>query len=103
MASFSAQRLWRILSESKVGKKGYYIVINSEGEILFHPDLETWLTEPHKIAEIGIKGFDPKADETKGIKFYTLSDNRAYLANSTLTYLSLSRLTIPPGQPRSLS
>lgn len=81
VASFSAQRLWRILSESKVGKKGYYIVINSEGEILFHPDLETWLTEPHKIAEIGIKGFDPKADGTKGIKFYTLSDNQAYLAN----------------------
>lgn len=81
VASFSAQRLWRILSESKVGKKGYYIVINSEGEILFHPDLETWLTEPHKIAEIGIKGFDPKADETKGIKFYTLSDDQAYLAN----------------------
>ncbi|WP_458450565.1 sensor domain-containing diguanylate cyclase [Fibrobacter sp.] len=81
VASFSAQRLWRILSESKVGKKGYYIVINSEGEILFHPDLETWLTEPHKIAEIGIKGFDPKADETKGIKFYMLSDDQAYLAN----------------------
>lgn len=81
VASFSAQRLWRILSESKVGKKGYYIVINSEGEILFHPDLETWLTEPHKIAEIGIKGFDPKADETKGIKFYMLSDNQPYLAN----------------------
>jgi diguanylate cyclase (GGDEF)-like protein len=81
VASFSTQRLWKLLSESKVGKNGYYIAINSEGEILFHPDLENWLTEPHKIAETGIKGFDPKTDETKGIKFYTLSDKQTYLAN----------------------
>ena len=81
VASFSAQRLWKVLSESKVGKNGYYIAINSEGEILFHPDLETWLTESHKIAETGITGLDPKTDEIDGIKFYTLSDNQAYLAN----------------------
>lgn len=81
VASFSAQRLWKILSESTVGKKGYYIVINSEGEIIFHPDLETWLTGHHKISELGLKNFDPKADETDGINFYTLSDNQTYLAN----------------------
>ena len=81
VASFSAQRLWKILSESKVGKKGYYIAINSEGEILFHPDLETWLTGHHKISELGIKDFDPKNDEIKKIRFYTLSDNETYLVN----------------------
>ena len=81
VASFSAQRLWKILSESKVGKKGYYIAINSEGEILFHPDLEKWLTGHHKISELGIKDFDPKNDEIKKIRFYTLSDNETYLVN----------------------
>lgn len=81
VASFSAQRLWKILSESKVGKKGYYVAINSEGEILFHPDLETWLTGHHKISELGIKDFDPKNDEVKSIRFYTLSDNETYLVN----------------------
>ena len=81
VASFSAQRLWKILSGSKVGKKGYYIAINSEGEILFHPDLEKWLTGHHKISELGIKDFDPKNDEIKKIRFYTLSDNETYLVN----------------------
>jgi len=81
IASFSAQRLWKILSESKVGKKGYYVVITSDGEILYHPDLETWLTGHHKIAELGIKDFNPKSDETSGIKFYTLNDNQTYLAS----------------------
>ena len=81
IASFSAQRLWRILSESKVGKKGYYVVITSDGEILYHPDLETWLTGHHKISELGIKDFNPKSDETSEIKFYTLNDNQTYLAS----------------------
>lgn len=81
IASFSAQRLWKILSESKVGKKGYYVVITSDGEILFHPDLETWLTGHHKISELGIKDFNPKSDETSGTKFYTLNDNQTYLAS----------------------
>ena len=81
IASFSAQRLWKILSGSKVGKKGYYVAINSDGEIIFHPDLETWLTGHHKISELGIKNFNPKNDETKNIKFYTLSNGETYLAN----------------------
>ena len=81
VASFSAQRLWKILSEGKVGKKGYYIAINSEGEIIYHPDLETWLTGHHKISELGIKNFNPKSEGTTGITFFTLSDNQTYLTN----------------------
>ena len=81
VASFSGQRLWKILSESKIGKKGFFIAINSEGEIVYHPDLETWMTGHHKISELGIKDFKPKDYETKGITFYTLNDGQEYLTN----------------------
>ena len=81
VASFSAQRLWKILSESKVGKKGFYIAINSDGEIIYHPNLEVWLNGHHKISELGIKNFDTKAEGSKEILFYTLSDKQTYLAN----------------------
>ena len=83
IASFSVQRLWKILSEAKVGKKGFFVAINSEKEILFHPDLEIWLSGHHKITELGIKDFNPKEYETNGIAFYTLSDGLEYLTNYT--------------------
>ena len=81
VASFSGQRLWKILSESKIGKKGYFIAINSEGEIVYHPDLETWMTGHHKIAELGMKDINPKEYEITGITFYTLGDGESYLVN----------------------
>ena len=31
------------------------VAINGQGEILYHPDLETWLNGHHKISELGIK------------------------------------------------
>lgn len=83
IASFSGQRLWKILSESKVGKKGFFVAINSEGEILFHPDLETWLDGHHKISELGLKDIKPKEFETTSVTFVTLNDNESYLMSYT--------------------
>jgi len=83
VASFSAQRLWKILSETKVGKGGFFVAINSEGVIIFHPDLEKWLSGHHKISELGIKDIKPKDYETKAITFYTLEDGNTYLTNYT--------------------
>ena len=83
IASFSGQRLWKILSEAKVGKKGFFVAINSDNEIIFHPNLEIWLSGHHKLSELGINGFNPKDYETKGITFYTLKDGLEYLVNYT--------------------
>jgi diguanylate cyclase (GGDEF)-like protein len=83
VASFSGQRLWKILAESKVGKKGYFIAINAEGEIIFHPDLETWLNGHHKIGELGFKDINPREFETNSITFLTLNDDEEYLVNYT--------------------
>lgn len=83
IASFSGQRLWKILSESKVGKKGFFVAVNSDSEILFHPNLEIWLSGRHKISELGIKDFSSKDYETTGITFCTLNDDIDYLVNYT--------------------
>ena len=97
VASFSAQRLWKILSDSKVGKKGYYVAINSEGEIIFHPDLEKWLADHHKISELGIRNFSPKNEEIKKVKFYTLSDGQEYLASYVYdTIYDIGLLSLQP-------
>lgn len=97
VASFSALRLWKILSDSKVGQKGYYIAINSEGEIIYHPDLEKWLADHHKIAELGIRNFDTKKEKNKKIKFYTLADGQDYLINYVYdTIYDIGLLSLQP-------
>ena len=80
VASFSAQRLWKLLAENKVGKKGYFVAINGQGEILYHPDLETWLDGHHKISELGIEAFDPKTFEISTATFLRLKDGESYLS-----------------------
>ena len=80
VASFSCQRLWKLLAENKVGRNGYFVAINGQGEILYHPDLETWLNGHHKISELGIKEFDPKTYEISTATFLKLSDGKSYLS-----------------------
>lgn len=83
VAKFSFRRLWKIFSESKVGKNGFLVAVNAAGEILYHPDLKQWLNGIHKVSEIGLKNFDIKASDKKHSTFVTLNDNNTYLINYT--------------------
>ncbi len=82
IASFSMRsRLWKYFSDHKVGNKGFIVAISGSGEILYHPDLKTWLNGPHKISELGLEDFDPKSFETTGPYFQQLHDKNIYLLN----------------------
>ena len=81
VGNFSSKRLWKIFSEHHIGKNGFLVAINANGEILYHPDLKKWLNGIHKISEIGINDINPKNYEIKTATFITLNDGNTYLAN----------------------
>ena len=81
LAEFSLRRLWTNFPNYKVGKNGFLVAINGQGEILYHPDLKRWLTDSHKISELGLKDIDPRNYDVKKAQFQKLSDNEKYLVN----------------------
>lgn len=83
VASFSLRRLWKNFADYKIGKKGFLVAINTQGEILYHPDLKRWITGTHKIAELGLNDLDPRNYEVKKPQFVKLSDGVSYLVNYT--------------------
>ena len=81
IASFSLRRLWTNFPNYKIGKNGFLVAINGQGEILYHPDLKRWLTDTHKINELGFTEIDPRNYDVKKAQFQKLYDNEQYLVN----------------------
>lgn len=81
IASFSLRRLWTNFPNYKIGKSGFLVVINAQGEVLYHPDLKRWLTDVHKVSELGIEKIDPRNYTIKKPLYVQLSDGGVYLAN----------------------
>ena len=81
LAQFSLRRLWTNFPNYKVGKNGFLVAINGQGEILYHPDLKRWLTDTHKITELGFEEIDPRNFDVKNVQFQKLNDNEQYLIN----------------------
>ncbi|MBO7511423.1 MAG: diguanylate cyclase [Fibrobacter sp.] len=81
LASFSLRRLWTNFPNYKIGKNGFLVAINGQGEILYHPDLKRWLTDTHKITELGFADIDPRNYVIKKAHFQELSDKKQYLVN----------------------
>jgi diguanylate cyclase (GGDEF)-like protein len=81
LAEFSLRRLWTNFPNYKIGKNGFLVAMNGQGEILFHPDLKRWLTDTHKINELGFTEIDPRNYDVKKAQFQKLYDNEQYLVN----------------------
>ena len=81
IASFSLRRLWTSFPNYKIGKNGFLVAINSQGEILYHPDLKRWLTDTHKISELGLVDIVPRNYDVKKAQFHKLFDGNFYLTN----------------------
>ena len=80
-ATFSLRRLWASFPYHKIGKNGFLVAVNGQGEILYHPDLKRWLTDSHKISELGLNDVDPRNYSVTGVQFLKLNDNLSYLVN----------------------
>ena len=81
LAEFSLRRLWTNFPNYKIGKNGFLVAINGQGEILYHPDLKRWLTDTHKITELGFSDIDPRNLDIKNVQFQELNDKEQYLVN----------------------
>ena len=81
VASFSLRRLWANFPNYKVGRSGFLVATNSQGEILYHPDLKKWLTDIHSISELGIGKFNPRTYKITKPQFAKLYDGEEYLVN----------------------
>ena len=81
LAAFSLRRLWTNFPNYKIGKNGFLVAMNGQGEILFHPDLKRWLTDSHKISELGLNDIDPRNYDVKKAQFQKLYDGEKYLVN----------------------
>jgi len=83
VSNFSIRRLWKYFSEYKVGQNGILIACNGQGEILYHPDMRTWLDGVHKISELGLGDMNIKQDSDNSIRFVKLDNRKSYLINRT--------------------
>lgn len=81
VGNYSSKRLWKILTEHKIGQNGFIVAISAQNEIIFHPDLKTWLNGVHKVQELGIPDINPRTYEIEKATFLTLSDGERYLVN----------------------
>lgn len=81
ISNFSLRRLWTIFPNYKIGKNGFLVAINNQGEILYHPNLKRWLSDIHKISELGLTDVDPKNFQVRKPRFQTLEDGNKYLIN----------------------
>ncbi len=81
IASFSLRRLWANFPNYKIGRNGFMMAINTQGEILYHPDLKRWLTDTHKVSELGLPEIDPRSFKITEAHFEKLNDGESYLVN----------------------
>ena len=86
IASFSLRRLWTIFPNYRIGKNGFLVAINGQGEILYHPDLKKWMTDTHVTTELGFRKVDLRTLKIDKAKFVTLEDGESYLINYRYDY-----------------
>ncbi|MCF0216196.1 MAG: diguanylate cyclase [Fibrobacteraceae bacterium] len=79
VASFSSQRLWDIFTSTQEEKKGFIVAIDGDENIIYHPDLRTWLTSPHKIGELINQEIDPRNFKISNPSPTEWSDGNRYL------------------------
>lgn len=80
VATFSFKRIAKHL-QNKIGRNGFVVAINSQGEILYHPDAKKWLNGHHFISEMGLDKINPKTFDIQKAEYHTLNDGITYLTN----------------------
>lgn len=80
IAVFSASRIWKRLESTNPNQHEIMVAVNGNGEILYHPDLNTWVATPHKISELGLDVPNIKTFSVNKPEFIT-SNGKQYLIN----------------------
>lgn len=79
-AEFSFRRFFGLLKEYKIGEKGYVLVVDEKGQILYHPQPKI-LHDRYDLAKLGIKDAQPALWKIAAPTEYVLDDGNRYMAN----------------------
>lgn len=79
--SFSFRRLWELFENNKIGKQGFFVVVDESNVIVYHPDIRQWANGQKTAADLGLSNFDAKTFKPDEDGYYTLSDGMKYLVN----------------------
>lgn len=99
VADYSFKRIWPKLADYRVGEKGYAVLIDAQGTLLFHPDVAHWLATPTSVAKLGLAGFDPVRYKSSRDQYVRFADGEEYLVS--YLYEPEFRLGVLVVQPRS--
>lgn len=81
VAVFSASRIWKKLESTNPSQREIMVAVNGNGEILYHPDLNTWVATPHKIGELGLNIQNIKTYSISKPEFITSYRKKQFLVN----------------------
>jgi len=98
-ADFSFKRIWARLTDFRIGEKGFVVLVDGKGTVLFHPDVRKWLLKPVPSTMLGIPGFDPLHYVGSESSYVRLDDGLEYLVS--YQYNSDYRFGVLALQPRT--
>ena len=79
-AEFSFRRFFELLKEYKIGEKGYVLIVDDKGQILYHPQPKI-LHDRYTLEKLGIKGVQPALWKIAAPTEFVLEDGGHYMAN----------------------
>ncbi|HSQ40793.1 MAG TPA: diguanylate cyclase [Fibrobacteraceae bacterium] len=71
IADYSFRRLGIFLSNCHIGEKGFLVLLDEHGTLLFHPDAQ-WTKVPVSQTKLGIPAFHPSSFQTNNPVYWTL-------------------------------
>jgi diguanylate cyclase (GGDEF)-like protein len=80
VADFSFRRLSSFLNDYRIGSKGFVVLVDGGGAILFHRE-PRWTKESVPVSQLGFRDFNAKQFKVKDPMFVTLSDSVEYMVN----------------------
>jgi two-component system, chemotaxis family, sensor kinase CheA len=79
-AEFSFRRLVGLLKDYKIGDKGYVMLVDEKGQILYHPQTKI-LHDRYTLEKMGIKGIQPAFWKIAAPTEFVLDDGSRCMAN----------------------
>lgn len=79
-AQYSMRRVFQYLTDTRVGQKGYVVVVDEKGQVLYHPQPKI-LHDRATLESLGIKGVQPATWKISAPTEFKLVDGERYMVN----------------------
>lgn len=79
-ADYSYRRLSTFLEDYRIGEKGFVVLVDVNGNILYHPEAK-WTKEGVPASQLGFVDFKPRQFKIDKPTYFKLSDGKEYMVN----------------------